>query len=47
MDPDSQATTMMKQKLINQIKEDYASRQGKIKQTEEDLKEENNQEANA
>lgn len=47
MDPESQATTMMKQKLINQIKEDYASRQGKIKQTEEDLKEENNQEANA
>lgn len=47
MDPDSQATTMMKQKLINQIKEDYASRQGKIKQTEEDLTEENNQEANA
>lgn len=47
MDPDSQATTMMKQKLINQIKEDYASRQGKIKQTEEDLNEENNQEANA
>ena len=47
MDPDSQSTTMMKQKLINQIKEDYASRQGKIKQTEEDLKEENNQEANA
>mgnify|MGYP004542036839 FL=1 len=47
MDPDSQATTMMKQKLINQIKEDYASRQGKIKQTEEDLKEKNNQEANA
>lgn len=47
MDPDSQATTMMKQKLINQIKEDYASRQGKIKQTEENLKEENNQEANA
>lgn len=44
MDPDSQATTMMKQKLINQIKEDYASRQGKIKQTEEDLNEENNQE---
>lgn len=47
MDPDSQATTMMKQKLINQIKEDYASRQGKIKQTEEDLNEENNQEENA
>ena len=47
MDPDSQATTMMKQKLINQIKEDYASRQGKIKQTEENLKEENNQETNA
>ena len=47
MDPESQATTMMKQKLINQIKEDYASRQGKIKQTEENLKEENNQEANA
>nr|DAG39849.1 MAG TPA: portal protein [Caudoviricetes sp.] len=47
MDPDSQATTMMKQKLINQIKEDYASRQDKIKQTEEDLNEENNQEENA
>lgn len=47
MDPDSQATTMMKQKLINQIKEDYASRQGKIKQTEDDLNEENNQEENA
>ena len=47
MDPDSQATTMMKQKLINQIKEDYASRQGKIKQTEEDLNEENNQEESA
>ena len=47
MDPESQATTMMKQKLINQIKEDYASRQGKIKQTEENLKEKNNQEANA
>ncbi len=47
MDPDSQATTMMKQKLINQIKEDYASRQGKIKQTEEELNEENNQEENA
>ncbi len=43
MDPESQATAMMKQKLINQIKEDYASRQNRVEQVEDDLKKENNQ----
>lgn len=41
-DPEAQATLMMKEKLINKIKEDYQARQnsGQVQQTEEALQQE-------
>lgn len=45
-DPDAQATLMMKNKLIDRIKQEYKARQnsGQVQQTENDLKQEQNEE---